>query len=116
MPSATALAKENESLERRLTSKENKLDRIMGRGMFVGGTIGGAAIGALLDLQIPTIWGFRASSFVGALGIGLVLADKIPAKNEETVLALSLGMVAQTVYTKTQSTAIAGGFKGLFGK
>jgi uncharacterized protein YcfJ len=115
MPSANQLAKENESLQRRLDSKDDKLERVMSRGMFVGGAIGGAAIGALIDLRIPSIWGFKASSFLGAVGIGLVLSDKVPKKHEETILALSLGMVAQTVYTKTQSAAIAGGFKGLFG-
>lgn len=115
MPSATALAKENESLERRLDSKDRKLERIMSRGLFVGGTIGGAALGALLDLRIGAIWGFKPSSFIAAVGIAAVMTDKVPRRHEDLVMSLSLGMAASQVYTRTQAAAAEGFFGGLFG-
>lgn len=115
MPSASAVAKENESLERRLESKDKKLERIMSRGMFVGGVIGGAALGAMIDLRFGSIWGFQPSTLFAAVGITLVMTDKVPKKHEEMVLALALGMVAKPVYEKTVETLGKGAWGKLFG-
>lgn len=104
-----------ESLERKVESRDKKLDRIMTRGMFVGGAIGGAALGAFLDLRFGTIWGFRPSGLVGALAIGLVIMDKVPRKHEDMVLALGLGMAGVTVYEKASETIKTGFLKGLVG-
>jgi len=112
---ANATQKENESLERRIDSKDRKLDRIESRGMFVGGVIGGAALGAIIDARIGTIWGFIPSNLIAAVAIGLVLADKIPRKNEDLVLALGLGMAAKPVYDKTVEVMAKGMFGGLLG-
>ena len=116
MPSASTLNKENESLERRLEGKSNKLESIMQRGVFVGGVVGGAALGAMLDIRFGTIWGFKPSTFLAALAIGLVMADKVSRKNEDIVLALGLGMAAMPVYEKTVETIGEGFFSALFGK
>ncbi len=111
----SALQKENDSLERRVESRDKKLDTIMRRGMFVGGAIGGAALGAIVDVRFGTIWGFPASSFLAAVGIAAVLSDRVGRKWEDTVLAVSLGMAAKPVYDKTVKTIGEGLFGGLFG-
>lgn len=115
MASNGALNKENESLERRLATKDAKLDTIMQRGVFVGGALGGAALGAMLDLRFGSIWGFKPSTLLAALGIGAVMADKVSRKNEDLVLAVSLGMAAMPVYQKTVQVVGEGFFGQLFG-
>lgn len=115
MPSQTALVKENESLKRRVDSRDERLDRIMTRGMFVGGVVGGAALGTIVDLRIGSIMGFKPSAFLSALGIVLVMTDKIPRRHEDTVLSLSLGMAAPMVAEKTKAAIAEGFFGGLFG-
>lgn len=87
---------------------ENKADRankksskLLERGLFVGGTLGGAALAAVLDRKIGTIWGIPASVFAGGLGLAAVSMDWIEGKNEDSILAMSLGAVAPTVYNKT---------------
>lgn len=111
----SAAEKENEKLESRIESKDRKLARIDTRGMFVGGVIGGAALGAIIDARIGTLWGFIPSNLVAAVAIGLVLADKIPRKNEDLVLALGLGMAAKPVYDKAVETMKKGLFGGMLG-
>ena len=97
MASATALAREIDSLERQVATRDNKLDRIMTRGLFVGGVVGGAAIGAFVDLKFGTIWGFRPSALIGAVAVAAAIMDKVPRRNEEMVLSLGLGMIGYTV-------------------
>lgn len=116
MASQAALVREIESLERQVSTRDNKLDRIMSRGIFIGGAIGGAALGAFVDLRFGTLWGFRPSAFIGVVALGLVFMDKVPRRHEETVMSVAAGMVAQTVYTKTQDTIKKGFFGGIFGK
>jgi uncharacterized protein YcfJ len=115
MPSNGALNKENESLQRRLDTKDGKLETIQQRGVFVGGVVGGAAIGAMIDVRFGSIWGFKPSTFLAAIGIGLVMADKVSRKNEDMVLALALGMAAMPVYQKTVQVVGEGFFGQLFG-
>lgn len=115
MASNGATVKENESLQKRLDNRDDKLDTMEQRNVFVGGVIGGAALGGMLDMRFGTIWGFRASNLVAAVAIGAVLADKVSRKNEDMVLALGLGMAAMPVYQKTQATMGEGFFGGLFG-
>ena len=109
------MATKTESLERKLDAKDRKLDRIMTMGMFSAGIIGGAALGALLDLKFGTIWGFRPSGLVGAIGLALVATNKMPRKYEDEALAFSLGMIAPTVFDKAKETIAAGFLKNLLG-
>lgn len=109
------MATKTETLERQVEARDKKLDRIMTKGLFIGGIVGGAALGALLDLKFGTIWGFRASGLVGALCIGLVAMDKVPRKYEDEVLAFGLGMAAPTVFDQAKKTIQAGFLKNLLG-
>lgn len=81
----------------------NKLEKLMDRGRMVGGVVGGAALAAVLDNRLKPIWGLPPSLFAGALGVGAVSMGWIPNRNgnEETVLSLSLGMIAPAVNTRT---------------
>lgn len=115
MPSEASLTKEVDRLEGRVDSKDRKLDRILSRGMFVGGTIGGAALGAILDLKLRPILGLPPSLFLGAAGVALVTMDKVPRRQEDTILAISLGMVAPTVYSRTALAVGAGMLGGVVG-
>ncbi len=112
------MAKKDEELEKAEGKAEratDKANRLVERGLFVGGVIGGAALGAVLDLKLRPIFGLPPSLFLGAVGIGLVTMNKLSKKNEGTILALSLGMVAPVVYTRTAGAVAAGMFGGILG-
>lgn len=112
------MSKQDEAVdkaEKKADNAADKAERLVDRGLFVGGVIGGAALGAVLDLKLKPIFGLPPSLFLGALGVGLVTMNKIGKKNENTVLALSLGMIAPVVYTRTGAAVAAGMFGGILG-
>ena len=59
--------------------------------------------------------GLPPSLFLGAAGIALVTMDKIPRRQEDTILAISLGMVSPTVYSRTALAVGSGMLGGVLG-
>lgn len=110
MPS---IEKKLEAAEERADRNKRQKDKLVERGMFMGGIFGGAALAAVVDLKFKPILGIQPSVFMGTVGVIAVGMDWVPRKNEDEVLTISLGMLAPTIYAKTKvSVATSGMFGG----
>ena len=109
---SSAIEKKLESAETRADSYKRGRDKLVERGMFVGGIFGGAALSAVVDLKFKPILGIQPSVFLGTLGVIAVGMDWLPRKNEDEILTVSLGMLAPQIAARTKVSIVT---SGLFG-
>ena len=110
MPSA--IEKRLETAEDRADREKSKREKLVERGMFVGGIFGGAALSAVVDLKFKPIFGIQPSVFLATAAIIAVGMDWLPKKNEDQILTLALGGIAPKVAERTKMTMVSSGMFG----
>ena len=101
--------KKLDSAEDRADREKGRREKLVERGMFVGGVFGGAALSAVVDLKFKPIFGIQPSVFIGTMVIIAVGMDWVPRKSEDQAMSIGLGMLAPKVAERTKLTMLASG-------